>query len=221
MTYVKQFWEDNVTVVDEAHMDHIEDGIYDMEGRVSTLETEGVAGPPGPAGPQGPQGFTGPKGDPGVAGPEGATGATGAQGAQGPQGLVGATGAQGAVGPQGPIGPQGPGGAGAQGPPGPQGPAGPAGPPGPIAQGSKTMDTGFKTWAIGGYDPDSWVQHDDYLPFNFTFPGAVSVLISCPNNGGPAWAHSVTQSGCYVHLVNTSDGSGNLSGGYYWVAVGW
>jgi hypothetical protein len=136
MTYLRQSWTNGVTDVDEAHMDHIEDGLVALDQGLATIQlTPGPAGPQGPTGAQGPKGDTGAQGAAGAQGTAGAAGAAGPQGPQGVQGVKGDPGVQGATGPagangsQGPQGPQGP--AGADGAPGAAGAAGAAGATGP------------------------------------------------------------------------------------------
>ena len=89
--YEKQTWIDGETITKEK-LNHIEEGIINIE------LTPGPAGPKGAtgeAGPQGPAGPIGPKGETGEAGP------------QGPAGPIGPKGETGETGPQGPAGPKG------------------------------------------------------------------------------------------------------------------
>src|SRR5690625_1111776 len=70
-------------------LNHIENGIADIELT------------PGPEGPEGPEGPQGPKGDDGPEGPQGPAGADGEDGAAGPKGDKGDPGEDGAAGPKG------------------------------------------------------------------------------------------------------------------------
>lgn len=83
MAYEKQTWknDDPSTPLSAARMDHIEDGIANVELT------------PGPEGPQGPEGPEGPEGPKGPEGPAGKDGAKGAKGDPGPAGADGADGA--------------------------------------------------------------------------------------------------------------------------------
>lgn len=78
MAYEPKKWETGNTIT-AADMNHIEDGIKNIEL---------TPGPQGETGPQGPQGPEGPKGDTGAQGPQGPTGATGSPGAAGKDGLT-------------------------------------------------------------------------------------------------------------------------------------
>ena len=77
--YEKQTWIDGETITKEK-LNHIEEGIINIE------LTPGPAGPIGPkgatgeAGPQGPAGPIGPKGETGETGPQGPAGPTGPKG---------------------------------------------------------------------------------------------------------------------------------------------
>lgn len=77
MAYEKQTWnnDDPSTPLSAARMDHIEDGIANVE---LTPGPEGPEGPEGPKGPEGPAGKDGAKGTKGEPGPAGADGADGA-----------------------------------------------------------------------------------------------------------------------------------------------
>ena len=94
MAYEKQTWknDDPSTPLSAARLNHIEDGIANVE------LTPGPEGPQGPAGPAGPAGAKGDKGEPG------ADGADGAKGDAGPAGADGAKGAKGDKGDTGPAG---------------------------------------------------------------------------------------------------------------------
>ena len=85
MAYEKQTWknDDPSTPLSAARLNHIEDGIANVE------LTHGPEGPQGPAGPAGADGAKGAKGD---AGPAGAAGAKGAKGDKGDTGPAGADG---------------------------------------------------------------------------------------------------------------------------------
>lgn len=77
--YEKQTWVDGETIT-KAKLDHIEEGISNIE---LTPGPKGEKGEQGPAGTQGPVGPTGPKGDKGetgVQGPKGDRGETGPKG---------------------------------------------------------------------------------------------------------------------------------------------
>lgn len=75
MAYEPKKWETGNTIT-AADMNHIEDGIADIELT------------PGPKGDTGAQGPEGPKGDTGEQGPQGPKGATGSPGAAGKDGLT-------------------------------------------------------------------------------------------------------------------------------------
>lgn len=78
--YEKQTWVDGETITEEK-LNHIEEGIANIE---LTPGPKGEKGEQGPAGTQGPVGPTGPKGDKGetgVQGPKGDRGETGPKGA--------------------------------------------------------------------------------------------------------------------------------------------
>ena len=94
MAYEKQTWknDDPSTPLSAARLNHIEDGIANVE------LTPGPEGPQGPAGPAGADGAKGAKGDKGDTGPAGAKGDTG------PAGADGAKGDKGETGPAGPAG---------------------------------------------------------------------------------------------------------------------
>lgn len=80
MAYEPYQWHDGEgggTPITAERLNHIEQGIADVE---LTPGPEGPQGPEGPEGPQGPQG------------PEGPAGADGSDGAEGPQGPAGADG---------------------------------------------------------------------------------------------------------------------------------
>lgn|SRR5690625_4278763 len=85
MAYEKQTWknDDPETPLSAARLNHIEDGIANVE------LTPGPEGPQGPEGPEGPAGAKGAKGDKGETGPDGPAGA------DGPAGPAGADGADG------------------------------------------------------------------------------------------------------------------------------
>lgn len=70
MAYEKQTWknDDPSTPLSAARLNHIEDGIANVE------LTPGPEGPQGPAGPAGADGAKGAKGDKGDTGPAGADG---------------------------------------------------------------------------------------------------------------------------------------------------
>ena len=91
MAYEKQTWnnDDPSTPLSAARLNHIEDGIANVEL---------TPGPEGPQGPAGPAGAKGDKGEPG------ADGADGAKGDAGPAGAAGAKGAKGDKGDTGPAG---------------------------------------------------------------------------------------------------------------------
>lgn len=91
MAYEKQTWnnDDPSTPLSAARLNHIEDGIANVEL---------TPGPEGPQGPEGPAGAKGAKGD------KGETGPAGPAGADGPAGPAGADGAKGAKGDAGPAG---------------------------------------------------------------------------------------------------------------------
>ena len=94
-------------VTEETPDAGVEDRIEDVEERVTTLESAGVAGPQGiqgEAGAAGPAGAQGAQGPAGVAGAAGVAGVAGAQGEQGPQGLAGVAGSTGATGATGAAG---------------------------------------------------------------------------------------------------------------------
>ena len=73
MAYEKQTWnnDDPSTPLSAARLNHIEDGIANVE---LTPGPEGPQGPAGPAGPAGADGAKGAKGDKGDTGPAGADG---------------------------------------------------------------------------------------------------------------------------------------------------
>lgn len=71
--YEKQTWIDGETITKEK-LNHIEEGIINIELT------------PGPAGPKGATGEAGPQGPAGPIGPKGETGETGPQGPAGPKG---------------------------------------------------------------------------------------------------------------------------------------
>ena len=85
MAYEKQTWnnDDPETPLSAARLNHIEDGIANVE------LTPGPEGPQGPAGPAGADGAKGAKGDAGPAGADGAKGAKGDKGDTGPAGADG------------------------------------------------------------------------------------------------------------------------------------
>lgn len=114
MAYVKQTWVDNVTVIDAAKLNHMEDGIASyqvgpegpqgMDGDAATVTvgttTTGEAGTQATVTNSGTTSaavldFTIPKGADGAQGPKGDTGAAGPAGEQGPKGDTGAAGADG------------------------------------------------------------------------------------------------------------------------------
>lgn len=88
MAYEKQTWnnDDPSTPLSAARLNHIEDGIANVE---LTPGPEGPQGPEGPAGPAGADGAKGAKGDTGPAGAAGAKGAKGDKGDTGPAGADG------------------------------------------------------------------------------------------------------------------------------------
>ena len=107
--YEKQTWIDGETITKEK-LNHIEEGIINIEltpGPAGPKGETGEAGPQGPAGPIGPKGETGEAGPQGPAGPIGPKGETGETGPQGPAGPKGPKGETGETGPQGPAGPKG------------------------------------------------------------------------------------------------------------------
>lgn len=85
MAYEKQTWKNDYpsTPLSAARLNHIEDGIANVE------LTPGPEGPQGPAGPAGADGAKGAKGDAGPAGADGAKGAKGDKGDTGPAGADG------------------------------------------------------------------------------------------------------------------------------------
>lgn len=85
MAYEKQTWknDDPSTPLSADRLNHIEDGIANVE------LTPGPEGPQGPAGPAGADGAKGAKGDAGPAGADGAKGAKGDKGDTGPAGADG------------------------------------------------------------------------------------------------------------------------------------
>ena len=91
MAYEKQTWknDDPSTPLSAARLNHIEDGIANVE------LTPGPEGPQGPAGPAGADGAKGAKGDAGPAGAKGDAGPAGAAGAKGDKGDTGPAGADG------------------------------------------------------------------------------------------------------------------------------
>lgn len=76
MAYEKQTWNDG-DIITKEKLNHIEDGIENIEL---------TPGPQGPKGDTGATGAQGPKGDTGAAGAKGDKGDTGAAGAAGPAG---------------------------------------------------------------------------------------------------------------------------------------
>lgn len=68
MAYQKQIWN-NGDIITKEKMEHIEEGIYNIE------LTPGPQGPAGAKGETGEQGPVGPKGDRGETGPQGPAGA--------------------------------------------------------------------------------------------------------------------------------------------------
>ena len=88
MAYEKQTWnnDDPSTPLSASRLNHIEDGIANVE---LTPGPEGPQGPEGPAGPSGADGAKGAKGDTGPAGAAGAKGAKGDKGDTGPAGADG------------------------------------------------------------------------------------------------------------------------------------
>lgn len=120
MAYVKQTWVDNVTVIDAAKLNHMEDGIASyqvgpegpqgMDGDAATVTvgttTTGEAGTNASVSNSGTTSaavldFTIPKGADGAQGPKGDTGPAGPAGEQGPKGDTGAEGPAGADGKDG------------------------------------------------------------------------------------------------------------------------
>ena len=91
MAYEKQTWknDDPSTPLSAARLNHIEDGIANVE---LTPGPEGPQGPEGPEGPAGAKGAKGDKGETGPAGPSGADGPAGPAGADGPAGPAGTDG---------------------------------------------------------------------------------------------------------------------------------
>ena len=83
MAYEKQTWknDDPSTPLSAARLNHIEDGIANVE------LTPGPEGPQGPEGPEGPAGAKGAKGDKGETGPAGPSGADGPAGPAGTDGF--------------------------------------------------------------------------------------------------------------------------------------
>lgn len=82
MAYTKQTWtnDDPETPLSAARLNHIEDGIANVELTPGPEGPQGPEGPEGPQGPEGPAGAKGTKGDKGDTGPAGADGADGADG---------------------------------------------------------------------------------------------------------------------------------------------
>lgn len=76
MSYQKQNWVKG-EIISAEKLNHLEDGISNIEL---------TPGPQGPAGPKGDTGATGPKGDTGLQGPKGEQGPQGERGPQGPAG---------------------------------------------------------------------------------------------------------------------------------------
>ena len=194
------------------------------------MSATGPAGQIGPTGPQGNPGPVGPRGLQGQIGPIGPTGA--ASTIVGPTGSIGPTGPTGPVGlPSfipGPTGPTGP--AGIPGPTGAQGPTGPVslvpGPTGPV--GGLTVSATSPGWArdngsgltlqwgFASSPYSSVVTH--YFPKPFT--AVFTVVIG--SQGG-------IESTCKIYGMPTTtyfrsqrhySGSGQGSGGIYWLAIG-
>lgn len=94
MAYEPKKWETGNTIT-AADMNHIEDGIANIE------LTPGPQGETGAQGPEGPKGDTGAQGPAGSDGTDGVKGDKGDTGEQGPQGPTGATGSPGAAGKDG------------------------------------------------------------------------------------------------------------------------
>lgn len=170
MSYQKQTFINNSTILTAQMLNHIEDGIVDLEQSISNvaqlntdskiksenlptnvLTTNNLQSTleefklntmfTGPQGEVGPAGPQGPKGDTGSQGPKGDAGAPGAIGPQGPKGDTGLQGVPGATGPTGPRGLTG-----ATGPQGPKGDTGATGPQGPRGEAGETPILGIHYW---------------------------------------------------------------------------
>lgn len=72
--YEKQTWVDGETIT-KAKLDHIEEGISNIELTPGPKGEQGPAGTQGPKGDKGETGVQGPKGDRGETGPQGPKGA--------------------------------------------------------------------------------------------------------------------------------------------------
>src|SRR5690625_5253013 len=92
MAYNPFEWADGEaggTPITAERLNHIENGIANVE---LTPGPEGPQGPEGPMGPEGPEGPQGPEGPEGPEGPQGTPGADGQDGAPGEQGPPGVDG---------------------------------------------------------------------------------------------------------------------------------
>lgn len=87
MAYQPKMWEKGNTI-EAANLNHIEQGIADIELTPGPQGPEGPKGDTGAQGPAGTDGAKGDKGDPGEQGPQGPTGDTGSPGAAGKDGLT-------------------------------------------------------------------------------------------------------------------------------------
>ena len=85
MAYSKQTWISGETITD-VKLNHIEDGIANIELTPGPKGEKGDTGPQGPAGPKGEKGDTGNTGPQGIQGPKGDKGDTGQQGPAGEDG---------------------------------------------------------------------------------------------------------------------------------------
>lgn len=86
MAYTPYNWKDGQaggTPITAERLNHIEQGIADVELTPGPEGPQGPQGPEGPEGPEGPQGLQGPEGPEGPEGPQGPAGADGAPGADG------------------------------------------------------------------------------------------------------------------------------------------
>lgn len=93
--FVNGMWQaPNYRYLSGATYNNVESALYDLDGRLTTLENAPSTGG-GTPGPAGPQGATGATGATGAAGRDGATGATGPQGIAGNDGRNGVDGAAG------------------------------------------------------------------------------------------------------------------------------
>lgn len=198
MAYDKQAWVDDDgsgetgTPVTADRMNHIEDGIANVEA------TPGPQGDPGPPGADGAPGPEGPEGPAGADGPPGADGAPGAPGDPGPPGADGEDGAPGPPGADGAPGP-----AGADGAPGPEGPVGPEGP-----QGEPGLSTGPAGGDLDGNYPDPVVISADN---NFEVGNQLTVN-GAAQLKGPISALDIGGAESYYNLalVRTNDVDGAI-----------